>query len=113
MCSAYSFFYDEEKQRILTESLDLDEMIGDVELVKKIGLRYRNLSKNQLEHYIDLAGADLQRYKKEMKEYDNTMKEKQEVERQFANDYQFITTYNKLHDHSPVLSSTMLDTKEA
>ena len=70
-------------------------MTGDIRLVQKIGLRYRNLPKNELEHHIDLAGGDLHRYKKEMKkEYDNTLKEKQEVERQLSDNYQFITAYN-------------------
>ena len=69
--------------------------------------------KSQLDIY--LAEADYRRYKKDMEEFNKRIEQKKEVERQFADDYRVIASYNKGHDrhnHSPILSSIMLQTKE-
>jgi hypothetical protein len=81
--SAYNAFFREERVKWLAEQTKReqtpDAVAGDEKkskflvMGKEIGARWRELSPEQREKYIDIAAEDMKRYRGEMEEYNDKM----------------------------------------
>jgi hypothetical protein len=71
--SAYNYFFSNERQRINAES---DERAGFSRLGKIIGQRWKSLTDNQRQPYEIMAEKDIDRYREEMKIYEDSRRRK-------------------------------------
>jgi hypothetical protein len=63
--SSYIFFCIEERVKIKEE----DDSLKNTEIIKLMGKRWKKLSDEEKEHYVEMAAEDRDRYKQEMADY--------------------------------------------